>query len=378
MKKKLIRITTISLSLEILLKGQLSYLNKYYELIGVASGMESLDIVKKREGIRVINVPMRREISIFSDLCSLYKLIILFHEEKPFIVHANTPKASLLSMVAAWITRIPHRVYTVTGLRFETATGNYRKLLIMMEKITCWCATTVIAEGKGVKNTLLHEKITKKPLKVILNGNINGVDSHYFCPTVEIRQQAMIIRKKDFYTYCFVGRLVKDKGINELIYAFIRLNKLYPNTHLLLVGTFEDKLDPLFPEIKKIIEKDSSISFVGYQSDIRPYLAASDVFVFPSYREGFPNAVLQAGAMGLPAIVTDINGCNEIILNNINGEIIPPKDKERLFLAMKGFYENQKRVQKMANSSRSMIIERYEQKNVWEAILKEYQSFELS
>lgn len=378
MKKKLIRITTISLSLEILLKGQLSYLNKYYELIGVASGMESLDIVKKREGIRVINVPMRREISIFSDLCSLYKLIILFHEEKPFIVHANTPKASLLSMVAAWITRIPHRVYTVTGLRFETATGNYRKLLIMMEKITCWCATTVIAEGKGVKNTLLHEKITKKPLKVILNGNINGVDSHYFCPTVEIRQQAMTIRKKDFYTYCFVGRLVKDKGINELIYAFIRLNKLYPNTHLLLVGTFEDKLDPLFPEIKKIIEKDSSISFVGYQSDIRPYLAASDVFVFPSYREGFPNAVLQAGAMGLPAIVTDINGCNEIILNNINGEIIPPKDKERLFLAMKGFYENQKRVQKMANNSRSMIIERYEQKKVWEAILKEYQSFELS
>lgn len=377
MLTKLIRITTVSLSLSYLLKGQLRFLNSYYEVVGVASGDNELQDIAKREGIRTINIPMFREISLWKDLCSLFKLIILFIEERPSIVHANTPKASLLSMMAALIARVPHRIYTVTGLRFETASGNFRRLLVIMEKITCWCATKVIPEGEGVKKALIREHITNKPLKVILHGNINGVDIQYFSRTQDVDLVASKIRKKNNFTFCFVGRIVKDKGVSELVSAFIRLTKTYSDIQLLLVGSFEKKLDPISIENEHTILNHSSISFVGFQQDIRPYLAASDALVFPSYREGFPNVVLQAGAMGLPSIVTDINGCNEIIENGVNGIIIPPRDVEALYNAMSFFVEHRNTaVRAMAIKARPIIVERYEQHKVWEALLAEYKSLE--
>lgn len=372
--QKLIRLTTISSSLKTLLKGQLAFLNSYYEIVGVASGKENLDVVSKHEGIRTIEVQMHREISPWNDLQSLWKLIKLFYKERPYIVHANTPKASLLSMTAAWITRVPHRIYTVTGLRFETTTGNFRSLLITMEKLTCWFATKVIPEGEGVKKTLLKYRITNKPLKVVLNGNINGVDMEHFSRTAEVMQQAISIKYIGF-TFVFVGRLVRDKGVNELVRAFIRLLQEKPNIHLLLVGSLETELDPLEKETQQLMEECSQIIMAGFQLDVRPFFAASDVLAFPSYREGFPNVVLQAGAMGLPSIVTDINGCNEIVKEGINGKIIPPRDEQALYEAMKWFYEHRDdEVKKMAKNARPMIAERYEQHKVWEALLKEYQS----
>lgn len=377
MAYKLIRITTISATLDLLLRGQLGFLNTYYEVVGIAFGEESLQEISQREGIRTINIPMSRKISLWEDFQSLALLINLFFKEKPYIVHANTPKASLLSMIAAWITGVPHRIYTVTGLRFETTTGNFRHLLLTMEKITCWCATKVIPEGEGVKRTLIRENITSKPLKVILYGNINGVNIEYYDRTIHVRLLASKIREEGKFTFCFVGRIVKDKGINELVLAFVRLTKVYPEIRLLLIGTFEMDLDPVSSEIEHTILNHSSISFVGFQQDIRPYLSASDALVFPSYREGFPNVVLQAGAMGLPSIVTDINGCNEIIEDGVNGIIIPPRDEETLYDAMKFFVEHRDTdVRAMAEKARPIIVDRFEQHKVWEALLAEYQSLE--
>lgn len=167
---------------------------------------------------------MHREISLWNDVNSLWRLIKLFRKEKPYIVHANTPKGSLLAMMAAWMTRVPHRVYTVTGLRFETTTGGFRWLLITMERITCWCAIKVIPEGEGVKKTLVRNGIIKKPLKVLLNGNINGVDvEHYLCSAEVLKKMEDIREEKHTFNFIFVGRLVKDKGINELVRAFMKL-----------------------------------------------------------------------------------------------------------------------------------------------------------
>lgn len=372
--RKLIRLTTVSRSLNGLLKGQLAFLSQYYEVIGVASGKDNLDVVSQREGIRTVEVEMHREISPWNDLQSLWKLIKLFHKEHPFIVHANTPKGSLLAMTAAWITRVPHRIYTVTGLRFETASGNFRRLLMAMERLTCQMATKVIPEGEGVKKTLLKFNITRKPLKVILNGNINGVDMDYYSRYLEIEEKAHRIKNKDF-TFIFVGRLVRDKGVNELVRAFVRLLQEKPDIHLLLVGNFESELDPLEENTRNLINQYTQIIAAGFQLDVRPFFVASDVLVFPSYREGFPNVVLQAGAMELPSIVTDINGCNEIIQDGINGKIIPPRDENALYEAMKWFYEHREdEVKRMAGNARPMIAERYEQHKVWEALLKEYQS----
>lgn len=376
-KRKLIRITTVSDSLNYLLKGQLRFLSFYFDVIAIGSDNNSgqLKEVEEREGVHCIDVLMYRKISIWHDIVSLFRLINLFRKVKPCIVHTNTPKASLLSMIAAWVIHVPHRIYTVTGLRFETTTGKFHWLLVSMEKITCWCATKVIPEGEGVKKTLITNGITKKKMKVLLNGNINGVDVTHYSRSLEVMKRVENIKEEGTFNFVFVGRLVKDKGINELVIAFSKLSVIYSDIRLHLIGNFERELDPLREDVEKKIEEEKTIVTWGFQSDVRPFFAASDVLVFPSYREGFPNVVLQAGAMGLPSIVTDISGCNEIIQERVNGKIIPPQNEEALYEAMKWFYEHRNgEVREMAKCARPIIIERYEQHKVWNALLEEYQT----
>lgn len=372
---KLIRITTISGSLNTLLKGQLQFLNQYFDVVGIASDEECLlKQVEQREGIKTINVPMRRNISVINDIISLWQLIKIFNKEKPYIVHANTPKGSLLGMVAAKIARVPIRIYTVTGLRFETTHGVFRLILKTMERLTCFCATKIIPEGDGVKNTLIRENITQKPLCKILNGNINGVDLDFYNITAELKSKVSKIKEHDNrFTFIFVGRIVRDKGINELISAFDRLNEQLSNIKLLLVGSFEDKLDPVLPETKQKIKNNPNIIFCGYQNDIRTYLAASDVLVLPSYREGFPNVVLQGGAMALPCIVSDINGCNEIIIEGLNGLIVPSQDEKALYASMLKLATDNDLLMEMSLSARNLIASRFRQEDVWQATLSMYQ-----
>ena len=375
MKKKCIRISTIPLSLDVLLQGQLRMLSEHYEVVGVSSPGEELDKVAQREGIRTIAVPMERKISPFKDLVSLFRLIRLFHREKPWMVHSLTPKAGLLAMTAAWICRVPVRIHMFTGLVFPTTTGLKQKILMATDSITCACATNVLPEGKGVKKDLEQFHITSKPLQIIGNGNINGIDLEFFDRTPEVMEQAEKYRKEEVVTFCFVGRIVRDKGMNELVAAFQRLHQTYPNTRLVLVGPFEEKQDPVLPETRQAIEQHAAIEWMGWQNDIRPFLAASEVFVFPSYREGFPNVVLQAGAMGLPSIVTDINGSSEIITEGVNGSIIPSQNEEALYKAMEKLLDTEER-RKLAQQARPQIANRYERKALWKELLKFYRSLE--
>lgn len=375
MKKKVIRISTIPMSLDVLLQGQLRMLAEHYEVVGVSSPGADLEKVEKREGIRTLAVPMERKIAPFKDLVSLILLIRLFHREKPWMVHSITPKAGLLAMMAAWICRVPVRVHLFTGLVFPTTTGLKQKILMATDKLTCACATRVIPEGKGVKRDLEQFNITSKPLEIIGNGNINGIDLDYFARTAEVEEKAQAYRKKDTTTFCFVGRMVRDKGINELVAAFEKLYQIHPDTRLLLVGPFEDALDPVLPETKRVIEQHAAIEWMGWQKDIRPFLAASDVFVFPSYREGFPNVVIQAGAMGLPCLVTDINGCNEIIEEGVNGCIIPSQDQQALYEAMEKLLDTELR-ETLRQQARPQIANRYERKALWKELLQFYRSLE--
>lgn len=371
---KLFRLNTIDGSLG-MLRGQLEFLNREFEVVAVADDSGVLQEVAEREGVRTIAVPMRREISIAADCRSLVALYKLFRRERPHIVHSNTPKASLLSMVAAWATRVPHRIYLVTGLRFETTHGILRFILKTMERITCLCATKVIPEGDGVKDTLRRENITLKPLQKIHNGNINGIDLEHYARTPEVVQRATEIRDgSEDFTFIFIGRMVRDKGINELVAAFDRLNREFPATKLLLVGKFEDELDPVLPKTKQMIEKNPKIEFAGYQNDVRPYFAAADVAVLPSYREGFPNVVIQAGAMGLAQIVTDINGCNEVVVDGRNGLIVPKQNEEALYEAMRRLTTDRELTARMAASARELIASRFRQQDVWNELLKMYKS----
>ena len=367
MRKKLIRVTTADISLDSLLRGQLKFLNQYFEVVGVAKDTGVLKEVSEREGIRVVDAPLERPISLVKDIKGLWFLYRLFRKEKPWCVHANTPKGSLLAMIAAWIARVPHRVYTVTGLRYQGAHGMLRTILKTMERLSCLFATNVIPEGQGVLHALHEDNITKKTLRVIWNGNINGIDTEYFKPTESFTE-----RKNDTFTFVFIGRIVRDKGIHELTECIRKLN-----CNLILVGSFEDG-DPVDEDDKKFLLTSEKVKFVGWQTDVRPYLEQADALVFPSYREGFPNVPMQAGAMGLPCIVTNINGCNEIIKDGLNGKIIAAPLKEgtkmmeqSLLNTMQWFIDHREEAKRMGNNARPMIQERYEQRYVWTA-LKEY------
>lgn len=371
---KIIRTSTVPGSLNTFCKGLLRELAEQegYQIVAVSSPGPALDEINQREEVKTYAVAMERHISPFKDLKSLWKLIKVFRKEKPDMVHSITPKAGLLSMMAAWFTRVPVRVHTFTGLVFPTATGLKQKILILTDRLTCTCATHIVPEGEGVKNDLVNYKITKKPLKVLGYGNVRGIDLNHYNPELsEIKAEAAKIHKDDVFTFVFIGRLVRDKGINELVKAFSKLNEIYPRTRLLLVGPYEENLDPLLPETFAEIDSNKSIEAVGLQKDVRPWLAASDAFVFPSYREGFPNVVIEAGAMGLPSIVTDINGSREIIIDGKNGIIIPSHNAEMLFRAMETFYTDKDLVSRLSSEARPMIESRFEQGFVHQC-LKDY------
>lgn len=376
-KKKMCVVTTIPHSL-IFFRGQLRFLSRMFEITAVSSEPEKLAEMGKQEGVAVHCIPMKRPISLWNDLKGLWLFVRYFQRVKPDIVHGNTPKGAFLSMLAARFVGVPVRIYMCHGLRYQGAHGFLKRLLMFMEKVTCRCATQVLCVSFGVCGQLEKDGVCKKgKSKVVLNGSANGIDLSYYIRKDEDREvwrKRLGIGDRDF-VFSFVGRVVKDKGVNELVMAFNRLSGEIRGIHLVIVGSEESALDPISEESRDIIRKNDCIRTVGMQSDIRPYVTLSDAFVLPSYREGFGQVLMEAGALGVPCITTDITGCNEIIQNGINGRIIPPRDEQALYEAMKWFYEHRDdEVKIMAENARPMIAERYEQHKVWEALLKEYQS----
>lgn len=371
-KNKIIQAVTVSQSVGFFIPTLNSLHNKGYEVILLSNPGHELHEFNEN-GVRTISVTMKRRISILYDFMSLLRIINVFYKEKPYIVHSMTPKAGMLCMLAACICRVPRRVHTFTGLVWPTSTGISRKIIMFTDWLTCICATHVIPEGNGVK-TDLQNHITKKSMKVLGYGNVKGVDMERFNLRPELLNAVSMIKKKDIFTFIFIGRIVRDKGINEMVEAFIRLLDDYQNIRLILVGKYEENLDPIKPETLYKIHNTPHIEDVGtkYGDDLVIYYGASDCLVFPSYREGFPNTVLEAGAMGLPSIVTDINGSREIIENYKNGIIIPPRDTNSLYKAMKQMLEDKESYNKMVSNARPMIKSRYEQGFVRKCLLDFY------
>ena len=381
--KKLIRITTVPLSLKVLLKGQLRFMaSNGFDVKGVSSEGEELKEVHENEGIAVEAITMSRKITPFQDLKSLWEMWNFLRKEKPQIVHTHTPKAGIIGMLAARLAGVPHRLHTVAGLPLMEATGTKRKILNFVERLTYSSATRVYPNSKGLYDFILQNNFTQSnKLKIIANGSSNGIDTTFFSPDQVTEIERVTLREKlsiqpDDFVFVFVGRIVSDKGINELIKAFSELQTVEnkpTGIKLLLVGGLENDLDPLNPETLAEINQNKDIISVGFQQDVRSFFAIADALVFPSYREGFPNVVMQAGAMGLPSIVSDINGCNEIIIEGENGLIIPPKNVEKLKEKMLTLAKDKNLYTKLKGNSRRMIENRYEQSVVWNALLEEYE-----
>ncbi len=372
---KIIRVSTVPESMNAFCKGLLRELtNDGYEIVVVSSPKKELKDIEEREHVRTIPVDMRRDISVIQDIKSLIHLTKVFWKEKPDMVHSITPKAGLLSMIAGWITRVPVRLHTFTGLVFPTSKGLKRKVLTLTDRITCFCATHINPEGQGVKDDLSNYGITHKPLTILGNGNIKGIDESFFDPASHDISPLASELYENRFNFIFIGRLVGDKGVNELILAFEQVYNLHPEAQLFILGEYETDHDHLSDHSIAQISAHPGIKHVGFQHDIRPWLLASDVLILPSYREGFPNVVLEAGAMGVPAIVTDVNGSREIIEDGINGLIVRPQDEELLADKMKYVIENYGHLSKMKDVTRERIVSRFRQSIVRNALKEYYKS----
>lgn len=371
-KKKIIRSVTVPQSIGFFEGVMMRLKGDGYEVVVVSSPGKEIDAFRERHPlVKTIELSMERRISLTKDIKSLWHMIKVMLKEKPYIVHSMTPKAGLLTMIAGWLTSVPVRVHTFTGLVWPTESGIKRKILMFTDWLTCACATHVIPEGQGVLDDLKNHKVCRKPMKVLGFGNVKGVDMDKFNPA----RFPDVKKDEGIFRFVFVGRIVGDKGINELVEAFVRLNKEFPATQLTLVGKYEVNLDPVKPETLKLIVDNPCIDACGprYGDDLLIEYMKSDCFVMPSYREGFPNTVMEAGAMGIPSIVTDINGSREIIIHGENGLIVPSKDTDALYNSMKQMIEDTSAREKMATNARSLIDSRFEKSFVQGCLIKFYE-----
>lgn len=369
MKPKFFLISTISDSLPFF-KGQINVLKEYFTVSLVSNPGSHLKEMSNEYNVRKFPIRMEREISPYKDLKSFINLIILFVKEKPTVVHANTPKASLLAITAAWFTRVPTRIYYVHGLRYQSMVGPKKALLVLLERLTCWFATDIIAVSNGIKNILRTDNITSKDIIIIGNGSVNGINTTYFNPDEVVKIKNDKLSERDF-VFGFVGRMVKDKGLEELIFAFKELSQTHINVKLLIVGGFDGDIT-LTREVVNNIYNNPNILYVGPQKDVRPYFKAMDVFVLPSYREGFGIVLIEAGAMKIPSITTNIVGCNEIIIENETGFLVKTKDIKDLHDKMKYVLDNKEQIKIMREKARNSVYIRYNQDAVWKNAKETY------
>lgn len=382
MKKKIIWVTTVAQSMG-LFKGQLASLSKHFDLTFVASNESNPAELEERgrvEKIRVHKIPMRREISLLKDLKSLIAFLSYFHAMKPDAVHGNTPKGALLSMLAAKLTGVKTRIYMCHGLRYQGCSGTMRRILKWMEKLTCACATHVLCVSEGVKSTLARDGICPvKKSKVIGHGSCNGINKDFFDASAYSTEEKERLRHqydigKDDFLFIFMGRIVKDKGVNEMIEAFTRYRKENPHIRLMILGAFENNQNPVEAHTMDIIKKNKDgVVYCGKQSDVRPFLAISQCLLLPSYREGFGMVLMEAGAMRVPVISSDIIGCNNVVTED-NGLLVEPKNTDDLYRKIKMMVEDTSLYWHFVSFTRSSIIRRFDQSILWNEFLAYYKS----
>jgi glycosyltransferase involved in cell wall biosynthesis len=378
--KKLIRITTVPMSLEKLLENQARFFRSSYDITLISSDEESLKEIARSQGVKFFHLDLTRKITLLQDLRCLIILVIYLRKERPDYVHSHTPKAGIIGMMAAFIARVPARMHTVAGLPLMEALGFRKMLLVWVERLTYSCSTHVYPNSHKLKKYIIQNNFClEKKLKVIGLGSSNGIDTSYFDPEKISLPAKNTFRKKlgidpKSFVYSFIGRVVTDKGINELVQAFVNVVERNKGATLLLVGPQEEDLNPLLPATLDLIESRADIIEVGYQADVRAFFAITDVFVFPSYREGFPNVLLQAGSMGIPCIVSNINGSNEIIRDGENGLIVATKNTPELQQKMELFLQKPDCLKLSKTDIRARIIADFEREVFLDLLLKEYQT----
>jgi glycosyltransferase involved in cell wall biosynthesis len=373
-------VVTVPCTLEFL-SGQAAFMRQRgVELSFVSSsGPEQLEF-GATEATNVITIEMSRQITPFRDFASLWRLCRLLAVQRPTLVHAHTPKAGLLTMIAAVAMGVRGRIYHIHGLPFETATGWRRMLQLSCDWLACTLARRVLAVSPSVEAAVIqHRLCSRSKIAVPGPGSIGGIDAEsFFNPELvspaEVRNMLGIPLKAPLIG--FVGRLVKDKGVEDLWQAFRRLRRQRPDAHLLIVGPKDDsRSDQSLPdEVIAELQDDSQVHMVGAvpRRELPKYYRAMDLLCLPTYREGFPVTLLEAAAMSLPTVTTRATGCLDAVVSDETGLVVNCGDVASLELALRKYLGDRNLRRRHGNAARRRVVERFTPNVVCEALALEY------
>lgn len=376
---KLVRTTTAPLSLKYLLRNQMRYMNEHgFDVLMVSSeGREKEDVVRN-EACRHEVIPMTRKMTPLADLRALWKFYRLLCREKPDIIHSHTPKAGLIAMLAAKMAGVPVRIHTVAGLRFMTTTGFTRKLLVSMEKLTMMAATNVWPNSPSLREYIREQHLVKEAkLEVISEGSSNGIDLERFSADklkdTELERIRELLRFDDSLIYILcVGRIVRDKGIEELALAFEEVYSQDERLRLVLVGSFEDDLDPVSDTARQLILTHPGIIMAGWNESVEYFMHLSQMLIHPSHREGFPNVLLQAGAMHCPVICSRIEGNVDIVRHEETGILFEKQDQQQIAARLRYAIANPEAMKAYAGNLYKKVVNHFDQKVVHARIEQRY------
>lgn len=374
----LVHVMTVSLTLK-LFRGQLGFMKGHgFDIRIICSPGENVDEFERAEGVPVTGVPMLRQITPVRDLVALWKIYRELRRLRPGIVHAHTPKGGLLGMLAAWLARVPVRIYHIRGLPFMSAQGGRRRLLRFTERLSCMLSHRVLCVSGSVRSVAIVEHLCPEgKIRVLHNGSSNGVDARVrFNPDAAQGDQGADVRRRhgipgDAVVLGFVGRIVADKGIRELVDAWRLLRRDWPRLHLLVVGDFEPQ-DPVPAEVKTLLSTDPRVHLTGAVSDTTSAYMAMDIAVLPSYREGFPNVLLEAAAMRLPVVATSIPGCVDAVEDGVTGVLVPVGDGPALASGIRRYLHAPQLRRAHGEAARARVLSDFEQEKVWAALREEY------
>jgi len=359
-------------------EGHSSALLKHgIETVVVSSPGSELVEIARRERLRTFPVAMHREIAPLADLVSLCKLWRVLQRVLPSISNFGTPKAGLLGGIAAKVAGVPCRIYTMHGLRLETATGVKRRLLLATERIACRCAHRVVCVSPSLRARAIELGLTTPEQSLVLSqGTCNGVDVEHYLAAANNQSAAASLRQSlllpdEVPVVGFVGRFTRDKGIVELLEAFDRLRAEIPNLYLLLVGDFEDG-DPVPLATRMRIEQDAQIINAGFVNDTAPYYPLMDVLALPTYREGFPGVPLEAGVAGKPVVATRATGAVDSVIDEVTGLLVPVGDSAALAAALERLLKDPTLRQEMGTAAQERVMRDFRQRDVIDALIKEY------
>lgn len=358
------------------LAGQPGYLAQQFDVHLFAGEGDTQFVARaeRQEGMTITRAPLTRRISPVTDARALASLAADFRRIRPDIVQTYTPKAGLVGMAAARLAGVPLRVHGVVGMPLMEAHGKRALALHASERATIAGATHLTCNSRGLREWM-WKNLTSRPITVVGDGSINGVDTERFAPpTLAERAEARraVGVGDGEVLFAFVGRIVRDKGVEELLEAARRVAAEHAEVRFVLIGDEEAELDPISREARDVLSSGGVAWKTGFVDDVRPVLRAADAFVLPSYREGLPNSLIEAAAMGLPSVATDINGCNEVIREGVTGLLVPPKDAPALEAALRVLLKDATARKRMGAAARADAVARFDQRTVLWPALSEY------